>query len=93
MVVLMDPGDKWDEFLRNKRVREKRFLFDSALGPSATQVNKKNSCTPKSQFSKKNFWGTVFPPIEAPGFYFFNVPLPPASIRDPASIFSKSCLE
>ena len=31
---------------------------------------------------------TVFPQIEAPGFYFFNAPLPPASIGDPASIIS-----
>lgn len=38
MVVLLDPGEKLDDVLRQKRSREKRFLFDIAFGPESTQV-------------------------------------------------------
>lgn len=39
MVVLLDPGDNFDDVLRQKRSREKRFVFDVAFGPETTQVS------------------------------------------------------
>ena len=38
MVVLVDEPSKSTEFLGQNRSKEKKFVFDQALGPDSTQV-------------------------------------------------------